>query len=102
MERITDDHVILLEQTLAKNREVISENQKLREELKQRDEENGRVLRDLLNTVQQLQQDNRGNSKKRRLLTKSQQKNVQVPSCCRVNTKLIDIPIHDSRSCWDA
>ena len=38
MERITDDHVVLFEQTIAKNREVISENKKLREELKQRDE----------------------------------------------------------------
>ena len=32
MERITDDHVVLLEQTLAKKCEVSSENQKLREE----------------------------------------------------------------------
>ena len=84
MERITDDHVVLLEETLAKNREVISENKKLREELKQRDEENGKVLRDLLNTVQQLQQD-RSNSRKRRWPTKLKQKNVQVPSSCRVN-----------------
>ena len=40
MERITEDYVVLFEQTLAKNREVISENQKLREELKQKDGEN--------------------------------------------------------------
>ena len=36
MEWITEDHIVLFEQTLAKNREVIrviSENQKLREEL---------------------------------------------------------------------
>jgi len=30
----------LFEQTLAKNREVINEDQRLREELKQKDEEN--------------------------------------------------------------
>lgn len=35
-----DDHVVLFEQTLATNRYVLSENQKLREELKQRHEEN--------------------------------------------------------------
>ena len=35
-----DDHVVLFEQTLATKREVLSENQKLREELKQRHEEN--------------------------------------------------------------
>lgn len=40
MERITEDHVVLFEQTQAKNREGISENQRLREELKQKDEEN--------------------------------------------------------------
>ena len=40
IERITEDHVVLFEQTLAKNREVISEDQKLREKLKQKDEEN--------------------------------------------------------------
>ena len=41
MERITEDHVVLFEQTQAKNREGISENLlRLREELKQKDEEN--------------------------------------------------------------
>ena len=40
MERTTDDHVVLFEQTLATNLEVLIENQKLREKLKQRDEEN--------------------------------------------------------------
>ena len=40
IERITEDHVVLFEQTLAKNCEVISEDQKLPEELKQKDEEN--------------------------------------------------------------
>ena len=62
------------EQTPAKNREVIIEDQKLGEELKQRDEENF---------------EDRDNSRKRGLPTKSQRKNVQVPSSCRVNT--IDI-----------
>ena len=33
MERTTDDLVVLFEQTIAKNREVISEKQKLFEEL---------------------------------------------------------------------
>ena len=37
MERTTDDLVVLFQQTIAKNREVISEKQKLLEELKQRD-----------------------------------------------------------------
>ena len=41
MERITEDRVVLFEQTQAKNREGISENLlRLREELKQKDEEN--------------------------------------------------------------
>ena len=40
MERITEDHVVLFEKTQAKNREGISENQRLREELKQKDEKN--------------------------------------------------------------
>ena len=40
MERITEDRVVLFEKTQAKNRESISENQRLREELKQKDEEN--------------------------------------------------------------
>ena len=76
--------------TQKKKKLNICENQKLREELKQiderlPDEQNVRVLRDLLNTVQQLQQD-RDNSRKRRLPTKSQRKNVQDPSTCRVNT----------------
>ena len=76
-----DDHVVLFEQTLATNRYV-----KVRIKNYERTETKARrKLRDLLNTVQQLQQD-RDNSRNCRLPTKSQRKNVQVPSSCQVNT----------------
>ena len=72
-----DDHIVLFEQSLATNRESKTTRGA---ETKAR-----RKLRDLLNTVQQLQQD-RDNSRHCRLPTKSQRKNVQVPSSCQVNT----------------
>lgn len=53
---ITDDLVVLLEKTLQKNEEMITENQKLREEMKAKDEEHNRVLREVLNELQNIRQ----------------------------------------------
>lgn len=41
---VSDDHVVLLEQTLHKNQQMIAENQKLREEMKAKEEEHSKVL----------------------------------------------------------
>ena len=54
---ITDDHVVLLEKTRQKNQEMITENQKLGEEMKAKDEEHNRVLREVLNELQNMNDD---------------------------------------------
>ena len=55
---ITDDHVVLLEQTLQKNQEMIAENQKLHEEMKAKDEECNKVLREVLTELKNIRQKN--------------------------------------------
>ena len=54
---ITDDHVVLLEKTRQKNQEMITENQKLGEEMKAKDEEHNRVIREVLNELQNMNDD---------------------------------------------
>lgn len=89
-ETLSDEHVLLLEKTLQKNNEMIAENQKLREEMKAKEENHNKVLREVLNELQSIRQkqDNRN-----RVRPESQRKTnkVQVPSACRVS-----IPICDS------
>ena len=51
MAEISDERVLLLERTLQKNKEVIEENQKLRDELKARGEEHNKVLGEVLNKL---------------------------------------------------
>lgn len=51
MAEITDDQVVLLERTLQTNKEVIAENKKLQDQLKSRDGEHNKVLRDVLKEV---------------------------------------------------
>ena len=42
-ETLSDEHVLLLEKTLQKNNEMIAENQKLREEMKAKEENHNKV-----------------------------------------------------------
>ncbi|XP_015760459.1 PREDICTED: uncharacterized protein LOC107339672 [Acropora digitifera] len=53
---ISDDHVVLLEQTLHKNQQMIAENQKLREEMKAKEEEHSKVLREVLTELKNIRQ----------------------------------------------
>ena len=63
MAEITDDHVVFLERTLQTNKGVIAVNKKLQDQLKSRDEEHNKVLRDVhvLKELQELKE-NRKNS----------------------------------------
>ena len=83
-ETLSDEHVLLLEKTLQKNNEMIAENQKLREEMKAKEENHNKVLREVLNELQSIRQkQDNGN----RVLPQRQWKTskVQVPSACRVS-----------------
>ena len=51
-ETLSDEHVLLFEKTLQKNNEMIAENQKLREEMKAKEENHNKVLREVLNELQ--------------------------------------------------
>lgn len=55
-ETLSDEHVLLLEKTLQKNNEMIAENQKLREEMKAKEENHNKVLREVLNELQSIRQ----------------------------------------------
>ena len=87
---ITDEHVVLLEQTLQKNQEMIAENQKLREEMKAKDEENNKVLREVLTELKNIRQkqDDVGNRVRPQLQRKRNK--LQVPSTCRVSLLIFD------------
>lgn len=56
MAEISDDHIVLLEETLQTNRDVIAENQRLHEQLYLRDEENRKVLQDVLKELRDLKE----------------------------------------------
>ena len=51
-ETLSDEHVLLFEKTLQKNNEMIAENQKLREEMKAKEENHNKVRREVLNELQ--------------------------------------------------
>ena len=51
-ETLSDEHVLLLEKTQQKNNEMIAENQTLREEMKAKEENHNKVLREVLNELQ--------------------------------------------------
>lgn len=83
---ITDVRVVLLEETLQKNQETLRDNQNLREELKSRDEAHNRVLKEVLQELQQLK-DNQAAATNRKIGTQKKQKaKIQVPKSCRVST----------------
>jgi len=88
MAEISDERVLLLERTLQKNKEVIEENQKLRDELKARGEEHNKVLSEVLNKLKDIEENqktgNRGHAAQP--LQKRKKKQIQVPSTCRVST----------------
>ena len=80
---INDDRVILLEETLKTNREMIEENKLLRDQLKAKEEENSKVLQDVLKELRDLKGNpqQRGEPRSRGRKTKK----VQVPPTCRVS-----------------
>ena len=80
---INDDRVVLLEQTLETNKNVIVENQQLREEMKARDEDHSKVLQDVLKELRQLKEGQRGEQPVQRRQACTRQK-IQVPLTCRV------------------
>ena len=63
-ETLSDEHVLLLEKTLQKNNEMIAENQKLREEMKAKEENHNKVLREVLTSLRSRLERNRNGSKK--------------------------------------
>ena len=90
---ISDDHVVLLEQTLHKNQQMIAENQKLREEMKAKEEEHGKVLREVLTELKNIRQkeDNVANRVRPQLQRIRRRNKIQVPSTCRVSILRLDI-----------
>ena len=87
MAEISDERVLLLERTLQKNKEVIEENQKLRDELKERGEEHNKVLSEVLNKLKDIEENQKtGNRGHAQPLQKRRKKQIQVPSTCRVST----------------
>lgn len=88
MAEITDDHVVLLEETLQKNRDVLTENEKLQAELKAREESHSRVLQEVLKELQNLKESQRtapaGNRRHSPQENRKKQK-LQVPKSCRVS-----------------
>ena len=70
-----DDHVVLLEKTLQKNQEMITENQKLLEGMKAKDEERNRVLGRSTTMLETACDPN----------AKEKKGKIQVSSACRVS-----------------
>ena len=89
MADFSDQHAILLEEAVKSNREVILENQKLREELKARDEGHNRVMRSVLDELEKLKERNDREqvqrSQARRLRANKKKSKVQVSPACRVS-----------------
>ena len=83
-ETLSDEHVLLLEKTLQKNNEMIAENQKLREEMKAKEENHNKVLREVLNELQSIRQ-KQDNGNRVRPQRQRKTNKVQVPSACRVS-----------------
>ena len=84
---INDDRVVFLEETLQTNRNVIAENQQLREQLNSMDEEHRKVLQDVLKELRNLKEGKRGElplGRAAQRQTRKRQK-VQVPPTCRVS-----------------
>ena len=87
-EIINNDRVVFLEETLQTNRNVIAENQQLREQLNSMDEEHRKVLQDVLyRELRNLKEGQRGElplGRAAQRQTRKRQK-VQVPPTCRVS-----------------
>ena len=82
-EVITNERIVLLENTLQANKEVIAENEKLRQHLKTKEEEHNQLLFDVLKELQDLKEDKRSRAGGRGQTRKKQK--VQVPPACRVS-----------------
>ncbi|XP_067025261.1 uncharacterized protein [Acropora muricata] len=80
---ISDDHVVLLEQTLHKNQQMIAENQKLREEMKAKEEEHSKVLREVLTELKNIRQKEDNVANRVRPQLQRRRNKIQVPSTCR-------------------
>ena len=93
MADFSDDHVVLLERTVQANKDTIAENQKLREELKARDEDHQKVLGEVLKELQNLKE---STCSQRLPQRRRRSRKVQVPSGCRVSaTALIMNTYHE-------
>lgn len=88
---ISDDHVVLLEQTLHKNQQMIAENQKLREEMKAKEEEHSKVLRKVLTELKNIRQKEDNVANRVRPQLQRRRNKIQVPSTCRVSILRLDI-----------
>ena len=84
MANFGDDHVVLLEETVQANKDAITENKKLRDELKARDEEHRKVLGEVLKELQNLKDSSQRLPKRR-----SRSRKVQVPPGCRVSASAL-------------
>ena len=56
MAQFDDEYVVLLEQSIASNKHVVEENRRLRDELKTKEEQNSKVLSEVLKELQQLKE----------------------------------------------
>ena len=88
---ISDDHVVLLEQTLHKNQQMIAENHKLREEMKAKEEEHSKVLREVLTELKNIRQKEDNVANRVRPQLQQRRNKIQVPSTCRVSILRLDI-----------
>ena len=57
MASFSDDHVVLLENSVSANNQVLEENRRLREELKARNQEQDRALKAVLDKLKELRKD---------------------------------------------
>lgn len=92
MAQFGDEYVVLLEQSIESNKHVVEENKRLREDFKMKEEQNSKVLNEVLKELQQLKEKHggkeRGRGRSKRTAT------IKVPSSCRVSTLNENILAH--------
>ena len=104
MAQFDDEYVVLLEQSIASNKHVVEENRRLRDELKTKEEQNSKVLSEVLKELQQLKEKHGGKERGRARGKRSTA--IKVPSSCRVSSlngnilahlfRLLDLAYHFS------
>ena len=89
MAQFGDEYVVLLEQSIESNKHVVEENKRLRDELKTEEEQNSKVLNEVLKELQQLKEKHGGKERgrvERGARGQLRTATIKVPSYCRVSS----------------